>query len=142
MLNVAVEDIGAVLGMRRGPKDIDGLMAAIERGLPRSALHHALAFLGAPRAGSRRQLIGKVVSLATYKRRRTLHPDESEKVARVARVIAFARYVWGDDDEAREFLTTPHSMLSGRRPIDLAFSELGAVRVEHILSGILHGAAA
>jgi uncharacterized protein (DUF2384 family) len=33
-------------------------------------------------------------------------------------------------------------MLSGKRPIDLAFSELGAIRVEHVLSGILHGAAA
>lgn len=63
-------------------------------------------------------------------------------MARVARVIAFARHVWGDDDAAREFLTTPHPMLSGERPIDLAFSELGALRVEQILSGILHGAAA
>lgn len=142
MLNVAMEDIGVVLGMRRGPRGIEDLMARIERGLPRAALDHALAFLGPTPGVRRRELIGKVVSLATYKRRRTLHPLESEKVARVARVIAFARHVWGEDDAAREFLTTPHSMLSGERPIDLAFSELGALRVEHVLSGILHGAAA
>ena len=142
MLNVAVEDIGAVLGMRRGPKGIEELMAAIERGLPRAALDHVLAFLGPTPGTRRRELIGKVVSLATYKRRRTFQPPESEKVARLARVIAFARQVWGEDEAAREFLTTPHSMLSGQRPIDLAFSELGALRVEHVLSGILHGAAA
>lgn len=142
MMNVAVEDIGAVLGMRRAPKGIEDLMARIERGLPRSALDHTLAFLGPTPGVRRRELIGKVVSLATYKRRRTLHSLESEKVARVARVIAFARYVWGEDDAAREFLATPHPMLSGERPIDLAFSELGALRVEHVLSGVLHGAAA
>ena len=142
MLNVSAEDIGAVLGIRRRPKGIEDLMATIERGLPRAALDHTLAFLGTVPGIRRRELIGKVVSLATYKRRRTLHAEESEKVARIARVIAFARHVWDDDDAAREFLTTPHPMLSGERPIDLAFSELGAIRVEHVLSGILHGAAA
>ena len=142
MLNVAVEEIGSVLGLRRRPKGIEELMAVIERGLPRSALDHALGFLGTAPGARRQELIGKVVSRATYKRRRILHAAESEKVARIARVIAFARHVWGDDDAAREFLTTPHPMLSGRRPIDLAFSELGAIRVEHVLSGILHGAAA
>lgn len=141
MLNVSAEDIGAVLGIRRRPKGIEDLMATIERGLPRAALDHVLAFLGMP-PGIRWELVGKVMSLATYKRRRVLHAAESEKVVRIARVIAFARHVWDDDDAAREFLTTPHPMLSGERPIDLAFSELGAMRVEHVLSGILHGAAA
>lgn len=117
-------------------------MAIIERGLPRSTLDHALAFLGAPAGIRRWELIGKVVSPATYKRSCPLQPAESEKVARIARVIAFARHVWHDDDATRQFLTTPHPMLSGERPIDLAFSELGAMRVEHVLSGILLGAAA
>jgi len=142
MLSVAIKDIGAVLGMKPAPKGIDGLMAAVERGLPRATLDHALAFLGATPGVQRRELIGRVASLATYKRRRTFTPTESEKVARVARIIAFARHVWDDDAAAREFLTMPHPMLSGRRPIDLAFSELGALRVEHVLNGILHGAAA
>ncbi len=142
MLNVSAEDIGAVLGIRRKPKGIEDLMATIERGLPRAALDHALAFLGTLPGIRRRELIGEVVGFATYKRRRTLLAAESEKVARIARVIAFAKHVWDDDDAAREFLTTPHPMLSGQRPIDLAFSELGAIRVEHVLSGILHGAAA
>ncbi len=142
MLNVAVTDIGAVLGMRRPPKGIEDLMAAIAQGLPRSALDHVLGYLAGNKNVKRLDLIGKVTSLATYKRRKILHPDESEKVARVARVIAYARHVWGDDDAAREFLTTPHAMLAGAIPIELAFSELGALRVEHVLSGILHGAAA
>lgn len=142
MLNVAVAEIGEVLGMKRRPRGVEELMARIERGLPRSALDHTLAFLGGHGGLRRRELIGKVVSLATYKRRKTLQADEGEKVARVARIIAFARHVWADDDAAREFLTTPHAMLSGRKPIDLAFSELGALRVEHVLNGILHGAAA
>ena len=75
MLNVALADIGAVLGMRRAPKGIEDLMARIERGLPRSALDRALAFLGPTAGVRRRELISKVVSLATYKRRHTLHPQ-------------------------------------------------------------------
>ena len=142
MLNVSFEAIGAVLGMKRGPVGIEDLMARIESGLPRSAFDHALAFLGPVPGARRRELIRKVVSFATYKRRRSFQPQESEKVARVARVIAYARRVWGEDVAAREFLTTPHSMLSGQQPIDLASTELGALRVEHVLSGMLHGAAA
>ena len=61
MLNVAMEDIGVVLGMRRGPKGIEDLMARIERGLPRSALDHTLAFLG-PTPGVRRLLITEVAT--------------------------------------------------------------------------------
>lgn len=132
-LNVPAEDICAVLAIRRRPKGIEDLMVTID---------HALAFLGTSPGIRRRELIGRVVSLATYKRRRTLHAAESEKVARIARDIAFARHVWDDDDAARQFLTTPQPMLSGERPIDPAFSELGATRVEHVLRGILHGAAA
>ena len=63
------------------------------------------------------------------------------------RMGCFGRRLWQRASEieqlqAREFLTTLHPMLSGQRPIDLAFSELGAMRVEHVLNGILHGAAA
>jgi putative toxin-antitoxin system antitoxin component (TIGR02293 family) len=52
---------------------------------------------------------------------------------RVASLLATAADVWGDDEDAAEFITSPHPMLGGAVPIDLALSEIGARQVEHIL---------
>lgn len=140
MLPVPVSDISRVMGLKKGVGDVEHLMAAIEHGLPKQALSAVLAYFSDQDVFPRNELLGKVVSLATFKRRKLLKPDEGEKVARLARLIAYARFVWGGDDEAvREFFMSPHPLLERRRPLDLAFSELGAMRVERILTNILHG---
>ncbi len=54
-------------------------------------------------------------------------------MVRVAAVLATAADVWGDEGAAAEFLNSPHPMLGGGVPIDLALSEIGARQVEHIL---------
>ena len=115
-------------------------MEAIEHGLPKQALSAVLAYFSAQDAFSRNELLSRVVSLATFKRRKRLKPDEGEKVARLARLIAYARFVWDGDDEAvRAFFMSRHPLLERRRPVELAFSELGAMKVERILTNILHG---
>ena len=128
------------MGMKKGPDSVQKLMHAIEHGLPRHALDAVLSYLTDDPRASRGALLGKVVSLATYKRRKLLKPDEGEKVARLAGLIAYARFVWdGNDAEVRGFFLTPHALLDHRSPLDLAFSELGARRVEELLNNIVHG---
>jgi putative toxin-antitoxin system antitoxin component (TIGR02293 family) len=140
MLSIPVSDISRVMGLKKGVGDVEHLMDAIEHGLPKQALSAVLAYFSGQDAFSRNELLGKVVSLATFKRRKLLKPDEGEKVARLARLIAYARFVWdGDDDAVREFFMSPHPLLERRRPLDLAFSELGAMKVERTLTNILHG---
>jgi putative toxin-antitoxin system antitoxin component (TIGR02293 family) len=91
-------------------------------------------------AEERRALLSRIVPEATFKRRRErLSPDESEKTERLARVVATAQYVWDSDDDAREFLNAPHPMLEGRTPLDVAFTELGARRVEELLWKLFYG---
>ncbi len=51
----------------------------------------------------------------------------------MASVLATAVDVWGGEKDAGEFLTSPHPMLGGAVPIDLALSEIGARQVEHLL---------
>jgi len=58
--------------------------------------------------------------------------SQSERLERLARVMALAEDVWESRDDARRFLTTPHALL-GERPLDLAQTELGARRVEDLL---------
>ena len=83
-----------------------------------------------------------MVPEGTYKRRLKtgrLTPEESERVARLANVIALAEAVWGDADDARAFLLTPHPELQDRLPLEVAVEEFGARHVEEILEGIRHG---
>jgi len=58
---------------------------------------------------------------------------ESERMERLARMTALAEEVWEDPDLAHEFLTSPQPQLGGRRPVELADSDLETRRVEEIL---------
>ncbi|WP_436407330.1 antitoxin Xre/MbcA/ParS toxin-binding domain-containing protein [Burkholderia cenocepacia] len=44
---------------------------------------------------------------------------------RLAWIVATATSVWSDEDDAREFLSTPHPELERRTPLDPALTELG-----------------
>jgi putative toxin-antitoxin system antitoxin component (TIGR02293 family) len=134
--------IAAVMGLRRKVRSLGDLSSAVRDGLPKSALKASLARVF-PEGRERTDILYRVIPEATYKRRRDyLKADESERIERLARVIATAEYVWDDDAEARRFLTTAHSQLDGQRPIDVALSELGARRVEELLWKLYYGIAA
>jgi putative toxin-antitoxin system antitoxin component (TIGR02293 family) len=49
------------------------------------------------------------------------------------------QWVWEDDERAQRFLWTPHPELGGRRPIEVALTELGAREVEEVVQRGLHG---
>lgn len=111
------------------------LQKAIARGLPIASIDQtALYVTGDPRRANR--LKDRLVPRATRSRRRRLKPDESERVERIARVMATAEQVWENREAAREFLMTPHPMLENETPLEMAGSELGARRVEDLLMGI------
>lgn len=136
---IAVKRIAAVMGMAKTVRSLDQLSGVVAQGLPKSALRHCVGRVVAdPR--EQRRLMFRVVPEATFKRRRShLKLEESERTERLARVIATAEHVWDDREEARRFLTTPHAELNHHRPIDVAFTELGARRVEELLWKIFHG---
>lgn len=136
---IAARKIAEVLGMERRVRSLHQLSGAVVQGLPKSALRHCVGRVAtSPR--EQRQLMFRIVPEATFKRRRNqLKLEESERTERLARVIATAEYVWGDKEEARCFLTTSHPELHHRRPIDAAFTELGARQVEELLWKIFHG---
>ncbi|MBI3696908.1 MAG: DUF2384 domain-containing protein [Acidobacteria bacterium] len=133
------EVLGGRLVLRRRIRSLSDLSAAVARGLPKSALRNAVQH-ALDRAGDRRDLLYRIVPEATFKRRRDrLSPAESERTERLARVIATAEHVWGEGEDTRRFLTTPHPALGGRPPLDAATTELGARQVEELLAKIEHG---
>jgi putative toxin-antitoxin system antitoxin component (TIGR02293 family) len=68
--------------------------------------------------------------------------DESDRVARVARIVATAEETFGNRDKASRWLHKPQRGFSGQRPIDLLDTEEGARVVEDRLFRIAHGLAA
>jgi putative toxin-antitoxin system antitoxin component (TIGR02293 family) len=126
-----------VLG--RAVESLGDMRAAVEAGLPKAVLKHVVGSLATePRA--QRTLMYRLVPEPTLRRRqRRLNLVESERTERLARVTALAQEVWGDDADARAFMTTPHPMLGGKTPAEHTVTDLGAREVEGILHALAFG---
>lgn len=134
--------IAQVLGLRRRVTSLEQLEKQVEAGLPKASLGAVARHVygTTPDAAA---LMQRVVPAATFHRRGLeLKPQEGERVERLARVIATAEHVWDSAEDARAFLSTAHPMLAGKRPIEVALTELGARRVENLLWSLFHGVAA
>lgn len=113
----------------------------VENGLPLSALDRVVAFVAPDDA----RFATKIVPKATLSRRRTspdsaLSVEESNKVARLAKVWAAAVRVWKDEADAREFLRRPHPMLDVRAPREIAVaSDPGADAVVNVIGRGAYG---
>jgi putative toxin-antitoxin system antitoxin component (TIGR02293 family) len=108
------------------------LRSAVEGGLPVGALEQTVRYVTSD-ARQAASLRDRIVPRTTRLRRERLKPEESERLERIARVMALAEEVWEDKADAQEFLHTPQPMLEGLVPLELAQSELGARQVEELL---------
>ncbi|MGH8209241.1 MAG: type II RES/Xre toxin-antitoxin system antitoxin [Steroidobacteraceae bacterium] len=123
------------------PLENDLEMAAlILAGLPVTALKRVGAFLGL-----RPAKVGSIVNIneKTLERRLKTHarlkPDESERVARLMRIISLAASVLESEDHARQWLQRPLRELGGRTPLQMTATEPGAREVERVLGRLEHG---
>jgi putative toxin-antitoxin system antitoxin component (TIGR02293 family) len=137
-----VATLSTLLGSDRAREtSLLDIASRVERGLPLAALDRVARAI-APDDGS---FISAIVPKATLSRRRAsaearLSAEESNKVARLAKVWAMAMSVWRDEADAREFLHRPHPLLDGRRPRDLALgSDPGADAVVNIIGRGAYG---
>ena len=140
---VDVEKIVSVIGPIRGriSSHLD-LDRAIHRGLPAKTVVRLSNAIAPGQQSFRFIFVARSTLSRRLKSNAPLTPEEGEKVARLARVWAFAKDVWGDENDARRFLESPHPMLGGRPPREVAESEIGAREVEDILGRMRYGTAA
>lgn len=131
-------DIGALLKLEPLPQTPEELEEMVSAGLPKEALRASAQRLLID-IQDRRKLMNELVPEATFKRRTRLNADESEKVARLARILASAIHVWSSERDAQKFLTTPHPQLNDRTPLEVSRTEMGARRVEGLLWSIYYG---
>ena len=136
---VEAEKIADVMGLTSKVHSLFELTESVLHGLPKKSLQLTVNRLTKDSAVAKR-ISDQLVAPATFKRRKgVLNAQESERVERLARVYATALDVWRDEEDARQFLFTPHTLLNRQKPIDLAFTELGARQVEQLLEKLRYG---
>ncbi len=121
---------------------ISELDRLVQRGLPKASLERLYGHLElTSRSMAWDDFRQMIVPRATWKRReKLLSALESGKIERLARVVAIAIQTWdGNQEDAREWLWTPHPELDHRPPVLVAITELGARRVEQVLASITYG---
>lgn len=117
------------------------LASSVEKGLPVSALDK---FAGRISPLDVRGFAHRVVPKPTLERRRKqkqhLTTDESDRLARIAKVFAFGLEVFRDEAKVRDFLNRPHPMLGDRIPLELALATgPGADAVVNLLGRAAYG---
>jgi putative toxin-antitoxin system antitoxin component (TIGR02293 family) len=114
-------------------------IATVRKGLSTAVLRTVAAHLEM----TDRQLGGVLgISNRTLDRRikhGVLSPEESDRLARVAKIFQRAREVFGDAEKARSWINTRLAAFDGETPLQRADTSLGANQVEDVLGRIDYG---
>ncbi|MBB4268009.1 type II RES/Xre toxin-antitoxin system antitoxin [Roseospira visakhapatnamensis] len=143
-MNIAVQAFqvvggGAVLGVEIA-HGLD-LVRAVRRGFPVQAVQHVLDD-GRLTLAELDHVVMPRKTWSNRKRVGTLTAEQSDRLIRVARVMALAEDTFADRSKAHAWLRRPTTTLGGERPLDLLDTEEGAREVETVLGRIAHGIAA
>jgi putative toxin-antitoxin system antitoxin component (TIGR02293 family) len=111
----------------------------IERGLPLSALEEFSAYSGIPM----KALLEVVIPPRTLKHRRQrnepLNLDESDRLARVAKMYALAVKVYGSQEDGRNWLLGAKRRFNGRTALAMLRTQAGEQAVQDFLIQIDEG---
>jgi putative toxin-antitoxin system antitoxin component (TIGR02293 family) len=109
----------------------------VERGLPRNAITELKRF--SHLSDSDLAAVIPRRTLTSMRRSRKLTTEQSDRLARLAGIVALAQRVFGDADVAREWLLAPNPALDGQVPLRLLRTGSGAHLVEAVLIRIEYG---
>ncbi len=138
-LQAVVAELGGEIALGRAVRTTNDLQAAIREGFPQMVVGRVMHSSGltlrelsatldlSPRSLQRRRHSGR---LARY---------ESDRIYRLARIVALAKQYIGDEDAATRWLKRPNRALGGQVPLELIDTELGARAVENALGRIAYG---
>jgi putative toxin-antitoxin system antitoxin component (TIGR02293 family) len=138
-LKAVIEELGGKHTLGRSLASEHDMREAIRQGFPAAVVEElmrssaltlkelATALDLSPRSLQRRRLSGR---LARY---------ESDRLYRLARIIALADEFIGDHEKAVRWLKRPNRALGGIAPVEALDTELGARQVENVLGRIAYG---
>ncbi|MGI8508007.1 MAG: type II RES/Xre toxin-antitoxin system antitoxin [Gemmatimonadaceae bacterium] len=119
------------------------LAEAVREGLPSESLDFVVEAVRGW-VGSRDAVLDIVGSSRTLQRKTggrkaSLKPAESDRLARLTRLIVRAEQAIGNPEKAQRWLMKPNRVLGGEVPFTLLDSDAGASAVEQVLGRIEYG---
>lgn len=112
----------------------------VRKGFPVQALDSLGENIRATSAAELANILGVSVRMLAQRRRKgVLSQHESERLFRVARVLASAEELFGDLGTAFDWLNSPLIVLRGATPLSLLDTEIGGKLVMDTLGRIQHG---
>ncbi|HEY7531321.1 MAG TPA: antitoxin Xre/MbcA/ParS toxin-binding domain-containing protein [Nitrospiraceae bacterium] len=131
--------LGGSTVFKKHLQSTEDVRAMIHKGFPYRSLEFVLSkfHLDLPRMS--RILSVPPRTMARRKAEQRLTAQESDRLARLARILSYASTVFGSEDKASTWLTRPHRVLEGTAPIELLDTDLGTQVVEAMLGRIEHG---
>jgi putative toxin-antitoxin system antitoxin component (TIGR02293 family) len=142
---VDTRSLATLLGLtsKRG-QGVDSveLVRRVDKGLSVDAIERLCKLVAPDDPGFRYRIVPKATLARRQQGGGRLSRDESNRLARLARLWAFAVDVWKSEDAARRFLQRPHPLLHNAIPREIGIdSEIGAHAVEDVLGGLKYGVA-
>ena len=134
-----VDAMGGEKIFRKPIKDITDLQENVRAGLPYRAYEFLVNRLSLGGSEAVAVFHVKKRTLARRKAARVLRADESDRVLRVARVVARAREVLGTDERATAWLKRRNRALGNRVPLEDLDTDIGTRQVEDVLLRLQHG---
>lgn len=115
------------------------LQRAIRQGFPKTVVKQVMQSAGLTLKELAASLDLSPRSLQRRSREGRLAPFESDRLYRLARIVALAKHYLGNDAVATRWLKRPNRALGGKMPLESIDTEVGARAVENILGRIGYG---
>jgi len=141
MLPTVLRILGVREALARELRSSSDLRGRILEGLPYAAAESVMLELDLDSVEMSEALNVSRRTLSRRKDEKRLHPDESDRLYRVARIAARAEEVFGGKEKAAAWLRRANRALGGDQPLALVRTDLGALQVEEVLGRIEHGVA-
>ena len=120
----------------RSPED---LVERVREGLPFAALVAVMEQYGVSRDALCDILHLSARNLLRRRGQERLSPGESDRLYRLARVLAHADRVFEDPEESAAWIQSPNAALGEQQPLTLLDTDVGVQQVDRVLGRIEHG---
>ncbi len=138
-LQAVVSELGGERTLGRVFTSEGDLREAIREGFPPAVVANLMGAAGLTLKEVAGALDLSPRSLQRRRRTGRLARFESDRLYRLARIMAIAGEYLGDPERARRWLKRPNRALGGAAPIAAIDTELGARQVENLLGRIAYG---
>ena len=138
-LHAVIAELGGEPVLGRSLRTETDLQAAIREGFPQTVVEKVMHAAGLTLKELATSLDLSPRSLQRRRREGRLARYESDRLYRLARIVALAKHYLGDDETATRWLRRPNRALGGCTPLQLIDTELGARAVENVLGRIAYG---